>query len=291
MSKVLRQLLKEDEEGLQRRKPVLRLVPPPPPPPYFPFHFKPKKKKLKPKTKRSPLLLIVGGLFLVAGIGFLIHFRGMQEVPVSTPAPVPIQAKKSPSKPVVAQKTGPQTASLEEDEKLNHEAIEFYRRQQYEKSLEILMDLFSRHPKNVGLSINIAMNLLKKGDLKNAKEFLAKAERGVKPGHELSRSHQLAQIYNNQATIAELEKNLGQAQLLLHRAIDIAPDYSEARLNLARVLEVSGRPEDAIVVYEEYLARSKVDPAVKPTIEKRIAKIKAFVGYLETPEDEVDYTY
>jgi len=291
MSKVLRQLLKEDEESQQRRKPVLRLVPPPPPPPHFALHFKPKKKAPQVKPSRAPLYWIAVGVTLSSIFAFLIYRGRVAEVGVSSPVPVPVQAKKSSATPPAPAAKGSPASLVEEDEKLNREAVELYRKQNYTKSLEILMALFSRQPKSVGIAINIAMNLLKQGDLKNAKEFLAKAERGLKPGHELARSQQLAKIYNNQASIAVLEKNFGQAQLLLHRAIDIFPDYSEARLNLARVLEMSGRPEDAINEYEEYLSRGKVDPAVKPTIEKRLAKIKAFVGYLETPEEAVDYSY
>ena len=295
MSKVLKQLLREDEETATRRRPALRLVPPPPPPPHFALHFKPGKKGRIKSVKRSPVLKVFAAVLGAAGVAWILcqsEYRIREPVaappaPVKTAAPEKADPKPAPSAKAVVSQARP----VDQDESLNREAVELFRKQQYDRALSVLMEVFNRHPKNPAVAVNIGMVLLKKGDLKNAREFLSKAERFVRAGRESAKSPRMAQIQNGFGAVAIAEKNLPQAQYHLRKAIDIHPEYMEARLNLARVLELAGRPEDAIVEYEEFLKREKVDPAIKPAIEKRLAKIKTFVGYLENAEDEVDYTY
>ncbi len=283
MSKVLKQLLRDQNEDAPKRKPSLTLVPPPPPPPNFSAQFKPKKKTSLPKKSLLPLLATLAVVGIVAGVRFVLH----------TPEPVlPNESSLQASTPnALATPGATATPLVDADEKLNARAIELYREQKYPEALAIFMEIFERKPKNSSIAMNISMTLLKQGDLKKSRDFLKKAEQLLRPGQALAKSPKVAAIYNNLGAISIAEKNYGQAQMLLRKAIAMQPEYGDARLNLARVLELAGRPEDAITEYEAFLARPGVDPVVKPAVEKRLQKIKTFVGYLEAPEEQDEYSY
>ena len=57
-------------------------------------------------------------------------------------------------------------------------------------------------------------------------------------------------------TYQKQDQNLGDAEALLRRAIQIAPDFSVASLNLGLLLSQSGKQMDAIAVYEAAIANN-----------------------------------
>ena len=57
-------------------------------------------------------------------------------------------------------------------------------------------------------------------------------------------------------TYQKQEKNLGDAEALLRRAVQIAPDFSTASLNLGLLLSQAGKQVDAIAVYESAIDRN-----------------------------------
>ena len=191
MSKVLKQLLRDEEDLAPRRKHALRLVPQPPPPPHFALHFKPAKKRRIKSVKQSAVFKVSAALLGAAGVAWLL-FQSDYKIngPVAAPAnPVKTAAPKAPPAAKVAVVTAP---AVDQDEVMNREAVELFRKQQYDRALTLLMVIFNRHPKNPAVAINIGMSLLKKGDLKNAREFLSKAERSMRSGQESAKSPRAA---------------------------------------------------------------------------------------------------
>jgi N-glycosylase/DNA lyase len=50
-------------------------------------------------------------------------------------------------------------------------------------------------------------------------------------------------------------------------------------------MELACRPMDAAREYQEFIDNARLNPALKPAIQKRLAKLNAFIGYLKEEED------
>jgi Flp pilus assembly protein TadD len=306
MSKVLKQLFKEDLEQTDSREPQLRLLPPPPPPPDFVLKLKRTGRKAKPKKKRAPARKIFHWLWMLpffsvlgaSGLFFALTFQDQTQVR----RPVKVRTKKA-AEPNPAPSAGtPATASTTPaaiqaikkselpkdlpDARLHQEAVNFLRKQKYEQALTLLTKLAKDHPENAAILSNLGLAKLRLNDVKGAKNDFMKSMGLLTPKNYFDKNPQLAVVYNNLGSVSLAEKNWGPAILYFQKATEIQPDFIEARLNLGRAYELSGRHEEAAQEYESFVKDPKVNASMKPVIQKRLEKLKIFIGYLEELEAE-----
>ena len=288
MSKVLKQLWSEEFEGGARKEAQLRLVPPPPPPPDYALQWKltPKKVK-KPRDGKLRLKLLVLLLFSLSALSFRLNdpFSSIEGV-VSAPA---VHSGKHGVAGVAAkdakkEKAPPPRPSHEFQ--LNRDAIGLFKAQKFKEAFTLFEELVETQPDNGVFWTNLGMCQLRLNDLKGAKSSFAKALKILSPRTVITRDPRLSVVYNNLGSINMSQKNWGPAILDFEKALELEPDSTEARLNLAKTYELAGRPEDAAREYEIFLASPGVNAAVKPVVKIRLAKLNAFVGYLEEEDPE-----
>jgi tetratricopeptide (TPR) repeat protein len=310
MSKVLKQLFKEDLEQAENRTPQLRLVPPPPPPPDFILKLKRIGRKAKPKKKRVvarkiPHWLWMLPFFSFLGAGGLFFVLSLQEpaqvkksvkvrkTKVTEPAASPNpKATASPGATATTTPAAIQAIKKSElpkdlpDAKMHQEAVNFLRKQKYEQAQALLVKLAKDHPENPVILSNLGLAKLRLNDAKGAKNDFMKSMGLLTPKNYFDKNPQLAVVYNNLGSVSLAEKNWGPAILYFQKATEIQADFIEARLNLGRAYELSGRHEEAAQEYENFVKDPKVNASMKPVIQKRLEKLKIFIGYLEELESE-----
>ncbi len=315
MSKVLKQLYKEELGSTESRVPQLRLVPPPPPPPDFILKLKRTGRKAKPKKKKVPSrrkiahwlwMLPLFSVLGAAGVFFALTLQDPPQMrrtvkvrtkkavePAASPGANPTaKGAASPSATATTTPAAIQAIRKSElpkdlpDAKLHQEAVNFLRKQKYEQAQALLVKLAKDHPENAAILSNLGLTKLRLNDVKAAKNDFMKAMALLTPKNYFDKNPQLAVVYNNLGSVSLLEKNWGPAILYFQKATEIQADFIEARLNLGRAYELSGRHEEAAQEYENFVKDPKVNPSMKPVIQKRLEKLKIFIGYLEELESE-----
>jgi tetratricopeptide (TPR) repeat protein len=287
MSKVLRQLFGEELERSERNVRHLRLVPPPPPPPDL-GRF-PMGGLRKPKVRQTRLYVLFGLFLCVAAYSYWLITEGRRIERAVTYQRKAIDAKpalqgvKSSARAPLAEPNEERVVS-EAVMSLNREGMEHFKKKNYAEAVVLFTRSNEIDPMNPLSMINLGMTLSKSGRLKEAKEILVKAGRLLGSALPLAGSPKLEVVYNNLGVIGIEEKSYGPAILQLQKAVQFNPDYEDARLNLAKAMELAGRPADAAREYQEFIDHPRLNPELKPAIRKRLAKLNAFLGYLKEEE-------
>jgi tetratricopeptide (TPR) repeat protein len=290
MSKVLKQLFREELEKAGRKASHLRLVPPPPPPPDFGrLQLKPVKK---PKVRQTRLYVLFGLFLCISGYSYWLVTEGRR-----LDRAVTYQRKVLPRRPVIQGVkpvlTEPMVEMDEEKEiseaalKLNREGMEMFKKQKFAEAAALFSKAAEVDPLNPLSLINLGMSKAKLKEFKDAKEILTKAGKLLGSASPLAGSPKLEVVYNNLGAIGIEEKSFGPAILYFQKAIQLNPEYADARLNLAKAMELAGRTIDAAREYQEFVDHEKLNPSLKPAIQKRLAKLNAFIGYLKEEEAAV----
>ncbi|NDF15616.1 hypothetical protein EB061_09890, partial [bacterium] len=256
---------------------------------------KPKKKKVPSRRKIAhwlwmlPLFSVLGA----AGVFFALTLQDPPQMrrtvkvrtkkavePAASPGANPTaKGAASPSATATTTPAAIQAIRKSElpkdlpDAKLHQEAVNFLRKQKYEQAQALLVKLAKDHPENAAILSNLGLTKLRLNDVKAAKNDFMKAMALLTPKNYFDKNPQLAVVYNNLGSVSLLET-------------EIQADFIEARLNLGRAYELSGRHEEAAQEYENFVKDPKVNPSMKPVIQKRLEKLKIFIGYLEELESE-----
>ncbi|MBU6152772.1 MAG: hypothetical protein KGP28_00590 [Bdellovibrionales bacterium] len=289
MSKVLKQLFREELERAGRKASHLRLVPPPPPPPDFGrLQLRPIKKT---KVKQTRLFVLFTVFLCVSGYSYWLITEGRRIERAIT-----YQLKVLPRHPVLQGTRPPVSESLvERDEErviskavleLNRGGVEHFKKQRYPEAAILFSRSLEIDPLNPLSLINLGMSKAKMKEFKEAKEILGKAGKLLGSASPLAGAPKLEVVYNNLGAIGLAERSYGPAILYFQKAIQLKPEYVDARLNLAKAMELAGRPIDAAREYQEFIENSALNGALKPAIQKRLARMNAFVGYLKEEESQ-----
>jgi tetratricopeptide (TPR) repeat protein len=288
MSKVLKQLFREELEKAGRKASHLRLVPPPPPPPDFArLLLKPVKK---PTVKRTRLYALFTIFLCVSGYSYWLITEGrrLDRAVTYQRKVLPKRSVLQGVKPVMTEPLAEMDEEREISEaslQLNREGMDLFKKQKFPEAAILFARSAEIDPLNPLSLINLGMSKAKLKEFKEAKEILTKAGKLLGSASPLAGSPKLEVVYNNLGAIGIEEKSFGPAILYFQKAIQLNPEYVDARLNLAKAMELAGRPMDAAREYQEFIDNARLNSALKPAIQKRLAKLNAFIGYLKEEED------
>ena len=281
MSKVLKQLFEEEIAEAERSRANLRLVPPPPPPAFPPIRMKVVSLSKK-KAKVTSFQIVMATLVLA--IGSLATYRQMHRPMMVSESSVAEKAPtaQAPPKDVV------ESAQDPEDIRLNHEAVQLFRKEKYQEALPLFVELLSKYPQNPALLVNLGMVQLKLRDTVAASTNFSEALRLMSIHPNPKKNLLVSTAYNNLGAASMMEQEWDQAINYFQKSVLLSPDYIEGRLNLAKAFEKTGHPADAVREYEAYLANPQANSAIKAVIQKRLAKISSFSDYFSIESSESD---
>jgi|GEM_PF-3979330 len=293
MSKVLKQLFREELERAGRKASHLRLVPPPPPPPDYALFLT--KAPKKPKVKRTRLYVLFTVFLCVSGYSYWLITEGRRLEKLATyQRKISVRASQvrtDPNSPNRKKARPEPMVEMEEEGviseavlQLNREGMDHFKKSQYSDAAVLFARAAELDVLNPLSLINLGMAKARMKNLKEAKEFLIRAGKLLGSASPLAGSPKLEVVYNNLGAIGVEEKNYGPAILNFQKAIQLNPEYVDARLNLAKAMELAGRPIDAAREYQEFIDDPRLNDSFKPAIQKRLAKLNAFVRYLKEEE-------
>lgn len=116
--------------------------------------------------------------------------------------------------------------------------------------------------------LNQAHLLLSRGDVESASEQLAGAQRRA-PEHPL--------VWLGQGLVAFLKDDLQGAERAFRRSVELAPDNTAAKINLAMTLQEQGEASGAVAAWQEVLRQTDLSAAERARIEQEVKVLqKAF---------------
>lgn len=127
----------------------------------------------------------------------------------------------------------------------NNRAVAYYRTGRLQEAEAEWRELIERHPRHADAHNNLAALALGRGDSAEAAEHARRA---------LAINPRMAEAWNNLGLA--LEADDPGARECFERALTIAPDYWQAKLNLGKLLRRTGEAEKAAGVLEELLLQA-----------------------------------
>jgi tetratricopeptide (TPR) repeat protein len=109
--------------------------------------------------------------------------------------------------------------------------------------------------------LNQAHLLLSRGDVESASERLAAAQK-LAPEHPL--------VWLGLGLVAFLKDDLPAAERAFRRSIELAPDNTAAKINLAMTLQEQGEASGAVAAWQEVLRQTDLSAAERARIEQEV---------------------
>jgi hypothetical protein len=136
------------------------------------------------------------------------------------------------------------------------------------------------NPRAVGAWFNLGVVLKDAGDLEGA-------ERAWRTALEAEPRH--AQTLTQLGTLAAVGGDYATAESLLRRALEADPATAVAHVNLGRLFDRTGRPREALVHYEAFLALTGERAAqVEPAVVDRVRQLGGSIPAKPRRDPEVD---
>lgn len=130
------------------------------------------------------------------------------------------------------------------DKKMLDQAMEYFKKRDYENAMTVFQNLLEQDPKNPHLLNNVGLCLAHQGQISQAEEYFRKA---------LFLDEKLAETYINLADVYYKQNRLWDAIDLLQGAVAILPDNAALRHFLARIYIEDKRYDDAIDALDSVL--------------------------------------
>lgn len=130
-------------------------------------------------------------------------------------------------------------------------ATALYKESRYEAALALFQDFRKQQPHLYQIAINIGNCLLELGRFEEAiKEFQAVADKITAENPEVRGNTELARIYASIGDTYMRQEKLKQAEEYFKKSIEIDPSDHALAYNVAEILFVAGKTDDAIKYYQ-----------------------------------------
>lgn len=170
------------------------------------------------------------------------------------------------------------TKEVDEMRTLHAKAVTYLKDGNFNDGKAILAKLLQKYPQTKSARIDYAYVLRELGEYNNAEKILL----GL-----LTKNPDEIVVLNNLAVLYAKKGDQEKAEKILTRTIALAPNYSDARLNLAFVFEGQRQFGKAIEAFKQYAEISQISSAENQILKERIRRLKSLDASEQSKGDKI----
>lgn len=161
---------------------------------------------------------------------------------------------------------------------LNKQAVALIRDNNFAEAESLLRRFVAENPSNKIGRINLAYTLKAQGKFQESEAYYLSV---------LKRYANDPVTLNNLGVLYSSMRRFDQAELALSKSLDADPSYADARLNLAKTLERSGKVEAALSQYRLYLGNASQMTPMLDRLKERSRKLHSLTAGRKPAEEKL----